>query len=75
MELTLNKKILQIKGATKGKRDWAKFEIDPNRTINGDEEFIIRLKVEVFEIGQRNLQDGTFDKVHYAKVKDAELIM
>jgi hypothetical protein len=75
MELKLNKKVLQIKGASKGLKGWNKFEVNPDRAINGDEEFEVRLKVEVFEIGQRNLQDGTFDKVHYAKIKEAELIM
>lgn len=73
MDLTQNTRFLFVKGAIKGKRDWNKFELDPNRTINGDEELTITLKVEVFEIGQRNLQNGKFDKVYYAKVKDAIL--
>lgn len=75
MDLKLNKKVLQIKGCQKGLKNWNKFELSPDQVINGDEEFELRLKVEVYEIGQRNLQDGSFNKVHYAKIKGAELIM
>jgi hypothetical protein len=74
MDLEFNKKVLQVKGVKKGLRDWAKFELPPDKIVHGDEEFEIRLKVEVFEIGDRNLQDGKFDKVHYAKIKEVELM-
>lgn len=74
MELKLNTKLLQVKGTAKGLKGWASFELPPDKIVNGDEEFEIRLKVEVFEIGQRNKQDGTFDKVHYAKIKEAVLM-
>ena len=75
MDLKLNTKLLQVKGTAKGLKGWATFELNPDVIVNGDEEFEIRLKVEVFEIGQRNKQDGTFDKVHYAKIKEAELMI